>query len=85
MATANLAVAPTDAPVGNTVGGPAETAVVWPSLVVAAWPTVHIPLAAKPLTEKMSQTLPHTHIWTRGVQSYERHTAAEADAVDDDS
>lgn len=49
VATANLAVAPTDAPVGDAVGGPAETAVVWPSLAVAgvaAWPTVHIPLAA---------------------------------------
>ena len=43
VATANLAVALTDAPVGNTVGGPAEAAVVWPSLAVAAvaaWPTV---------------------------------------------
>ena len=33
----------------------------------------------------MSQARPHTHIRTRGVQSYESCTAAEPDAVDDDS
>ena len=55
VATANLAVAPTDVPVGNLtdnldlVGAPAETALVWASLAAAAClPTVqhHIPPAA---------------------------------------